>query len=436
MLPVFSGLESCRAALEKANVARAFEDQPKIETIVREVCDAVRREGDEAVLRFERQFDCPNLTREQLRVAPSEIEAAWRTLDSAQKKALQRAADNIAAFHSHQPRSDWHTISPDGAFLGQRFTPVDRAGLYAPNARAALPSSVLAVAMPAKVAGVREIVLASPPSRDGSLHPVILAAAKIAGIEEIYKVGGAVAIAAMAYGTQTIARVDTIAGPANIYGTLAKKHVFGAVGVDGLYGPSDVVIVCDYRKIDDNLSAQIAADLLAQAEHGADSWACLICHSNEISQQVLAQLQTQVLASPRREILEQSLPNGLVLCVTDTNQMCELANLAAAEHLEIWSCDALGLSAHIRHAGAIFLNTPVPLGDYMAGPSHTLPTGGTARFSGGVDVATFLKRSSLLAAPPSAIAKMADDLEIIALLEDLPGHAAAVKMAANNKESL
>ena len=436
MLPLFSGLESCRAAVEKANAARAFEDQPKIETIVREVCEAVRAEGDEAVLRFERQFDCPTLTREQLRVAPSEIDAAWRSFDAAQKRALQRAADNIAEFHSHQPRGDWHTISPDGAWLGQRFTPIDRAGLYAPNARAALPSSVLAVAMPARVAGVREIVLASPPSRDGSLHPVILAAAKIAGIEEIYKVGGAVAIAALAYGTQSMKRVDKVVGPANIYGTLAKKHVFGAVGVDGLYGPSDVVILCDYARADDNLSAQIAADLLAQAEHGADSWVCLICYNEQIAQQVLADLQVQVLASPRREILEQSLPNGLVLCVESRDEMCGLANLAAAEHLEIWSRDALGLSAHIRHAGAIFLNTPVPLGDYLAGPSHTLPTGGTARFSGGVDVSTFLKRSSVLAAPQSAIAKMSDDLEIIALLEDLPGHAAAVKLAAENLENL
>ena len=434
MLPVFSDLDACRAALEKANAARAFEDQPDIETIVREVCDAVRREGDDAVLRFERQFDCPTLELDQLRVAPSEIEAAWCSFDAAQKNALQRAADNIEAFHAHQPRGDWHMVSPDGAFLGQKFTPVDRAGLYAPNARAALPSSVLAVAIPAKVAGVREIVLASPPSKDGSLHPVILAAARIAGIEEIYKIGGAVAIAALAYGTPTIKRVDKIAGPANIYGTLAKKQVFGAVGVDGLYGPSDVVILCDYRKINDHLCEQIAADLLAQAEHGADSWVCLVCHSEAIAQQVIAALQVQVLASPRKEILEQSLPNGLVLCVENSDEMCELTNLAAAEHLEIWSRDALGLSANIRNAGAIFLNTPVPLGDYMAGPSHTLPTGGTARFSGGVDVATFLKRSSLLAAPQSAIAKMADDLEIIALLEELPGHAAAVKMAAEHEE--
>jgi histidinol dehydrogenase len=280
--------------------------------------------------------------------------------------------------------------------------------------------------MPARVAGVDEIVLASPPSRDGSLHPVILAAARVAGITEIYKIGGAVAIAALAYGTASIARVDKIVGPANAYGTLAKKHVFGAVGVDGLYGPSDVVILCDNTSTS---PAQIAADLVAQAEHGADSWVCLVCTSRPFAEQVLASLHEQVLAAPRRAIIEEALQTALVLCVQNEDEMCALGNLSAAEHMEIWSRDALALSGRIRHAGAIFLNTPVPLGDYIAGPSHTLPTGGTVRFSGGVDVSTFLKRTSLIAAPQSAVQSLVDDLEILALLEDLPGHARAVRVA-------
>ena len=432
-MQLIEGLQPCRQALIEANQARAFSNQPAIEAQVRDICEAVRTEGNAAVLRLEQQFDCSTLELEDLRVSHEEIEAAWRSIPDKALSALQRAADNIEAFHARQPRGDWHMTSPDGAFLGQKFSPIERVGLYAPNARAALPSSVLAVAIPARVAQVPQIVLASPPSRDGSLHPVILAAAKIAGIEEIYKLGGAVAVAALAYGTESVPRVDKIVGPANIYGTLAKKHVFGAVGVDGLYGPSDVVILCDHDA-SSTCSTQIAADLLAQAEHGADSWVALIVTSCELALQVLAELETQVARSPRREILDESLASGLVLCVESREEMCELGNLAAAEHIEIWSRDALSLSAKITQAGAIFLNTPVPLGDYIAGPSHTLPTGGTARFSGGVDVSTFLKRTSLLAASPQTVASLADDLEIIALLEDLPGHAQAVKMAAQSQE--
>jgi histidinol dehydrogenase len=430
-MQLIEGYEACRAALEQSNAARAFGSFPEIEATVREICEAVRSEGDEAVARYERQFDFAGFDIADVRVTQAEIEAAWQSLPTNAQNALQRAADNIEAFHRKQPGGDWHMTSPDGAFLGQRYTPIERAGLYAPNARAALPSSVLMVAMPARVAGVREIVLFSPPSRNGSLHSVILAAARVAGITEIYKVGGAVAIAAMAYGTASIPRVDKIVGPANIYGTLAKKHVFGAVGIDGLYGPSDVVILCDDQSTGQStLSAQIAADLVAQAEHGADSWVCLICTSRALAEDVLTSLNEQVQSTPRREIVEQSLPHGLVLCVDDVEQMCELGNLAAAEHMEIWSHDALGLSGRIRHAGAIFLNTPVPLGDYIIGPSHALPTGGTARFSHGVDVGTFLKRTSLIAAPQSTLQALATDLEIIALLEDLPGHAAAARRAA------
>ncbi len=430
-MQLIEGLEACRAALHEANQARAFSNQPEIEARVRDICQAVRTQGDEAVLRLERQFDCPTLELSDLRVSQAEIEAAWSSLPDKARSALQRAADNIEAFHRKQPSGDWHMTSEDGAFLGQKFTPIERVGLYAPNARAALPSSVLAVAIPARVARVPQVVLASPPSRDGSLHPVILAAAKIAGISEIYKLGGAVAVATLAYGTASVPAVDKIVGPANIYGTLAKKVVFGAVGVDGLYGPSDVVILCDYpATAASTCCAQIAADLLAQAEHGADSWVCLVATSRPFALQVLEALETQAQASPRAAILKESLQNGLVLCIENREQMCELGNLAAAEHMEIWSSEALSLSGRITQAGAIFLNTPVPLGDYIIGPSHALPTGGTARFSGGVDVSTFLKRTTLISAPPTSVAGLVDDVETIALLEDLPGHAQAARMAA------
>jgi histidinol dehydrogenase len=282
------------------------------------------------------------------------------------------------------------------------------------------------LAMPAKVAGVSQIALATPASSDGNAHPVILAAAHIAGISEIYKIGGAAAMAALAYGTQTVKKVDKIVGPANIYGTLAKKYLFGVVGIDGLYGPSEVAIVAD----EGASPAQIAADLIAQAEHGSDSFVCLLTASKALAQGVEREIDAQIEVSPRAAILRESLENSLLCVVDSLENACEMADLAAAEHVEIWSHDAFALSSKIRNAGAIFLNTPVPLGDYIAGPSHTLPTGATARFASGVGVDTFLRRTSLVGAPKASIAQLADDLEIIALLEELPGHAAAVRRAA------
>lgn len=420
---LIEGYELCRAAVEEANAARAFTNNPEVEKTVREICDAVRERGDEALLEIERRFDCPALELSQLRVTAREIEDAWASLPAEAQKALQRAADNIEAFHRAQPIGDWFTTSPDGAFLGQRYTPVERAGMYAPNYRAAYPSTVLMLSMPAKVAGVPEVVLASPPGRDGLSHPMILAAAKVAGIEEIYKIGGAAAMAALAYGTQTVKKVDKIVGPGSIYVTLAKKYLYGTVGIDGLYGPSEVVVLADEETI--GLAPQLAADLIAQAEHGADSFVSFVSPSREVCDAVAAQVEGQLARSSRAGILRESLENSLLLCVETLDEAIELTNLAAPEHAEIWSRDALAIMPRIKHSGAVFLNTPVPLGDYIIGPSHTLPTGSTARFAQGVGVETFLKRTSVIAASQSTMAALAEDLRILALLEDLPGHAAA-----------
>jgi histidinol dehydrogenase len=435
-MQLIEGFEDARAALCAANRKRAFGAMPEIEERVRAICDAVRTEGDAALERLEKQFDCPTFEISQIKVSAGEIEDAYQNLSTQVREALERAARNIEEFHRHQPVGDWMMNSRDGVFLGQRSTAIERAGLYAPNAKAALPSSVLMVGIPAKVAGVEQIVLATPPSRDGSVHPLLLAAARIAGIEEIYKLGGAVAMAAFAYGTASVPKVDKIVGPANIYGTLAKKYLYGVVGVDGLYGPSEVVILSDdtgRRGVQENSNphaAQLAADLIAQAEHGPDSFVCFVATSRLLCAAVLSEIESQIEASPRCEILRESLAHSLMLCVDSLDEAIELVNEAAAEHVEIWSRDALSLSTRIRHAGAIFLNTPVPLGDYIAGPSHTLPTGATARFSHGVGVETFLKRTSVIAASRESIASLADDLETIALLEDLPGHAGAVRRAA------
>ncbi len=425
------GTPAARGAILKANAERAFSSNPEIEAVVREICDALLARGDAALLEWTRKLDCAALNLDEIRVSEAEIDAAMASLPPAARAALERAAHNIETFHTRQTQPDWSFTSSDGALLGQRTTPIERVGLYAPNGRAAYPSTVLMLAMPAKVAGVQQVALATPASPDGRANATILAAARIAGIAEIYKIGGAVAMAAFAYGTATVGKVDKIVGPANIYGTLAKKHLFGIVGIDGLYGPSDAAIVAD----EGANAAQIAADLIAQAEHGSDSFVCLLTASAQIAGDVRSEIEVQLLGAPRAKILRASLKNGLICRVDSLRDACAMCDLLSAEHVEIWSRDALALSVQIPNAGAIFLNTPVPLGDYIAGPSHALPTGATARFASGVGVDTFLKRTSLVSAPRNAIADLADDLEILALLEELPGHAAAVRRAASDRHS-
>ena len=380
--------------------------------------------GDAAVLEACRQFDCPDL--EVLRVTAAELETAWRALPADAKRALQRAAANLEAFHTAQKPGDFTFPSPDGARLGNRWTPIERVGLYAPNGRAAYPSTVLMLAMPARVARVKDVVLATPAAKDGHAHPVILAAAHIAGISEIYKVGGAAAMAALAYGTESIPRVDKLVGPGSIYLTLAKKYLYGTVGIDGLYGPSEVAIVAEAGAD----AAQIAADLLAQAEHGADSFVAFLTPCAELLNAVEIEIETQSNASPRAQLARAALKSSLLCRVETMEDACALCDQIAAEHVEVWSDEAPKWAGQISNAGAIFLNCPVPLGDYIIGPSHTLPTGATARFASGVGVDTFLKRTTLVEAPKASIENLADDLETIAMLEELPGHAAAVRRAA------
>lgn len=424
-MQLFEGYNDARAALEASNAARSFSASPEIEERVRAICEKVRAEGDAALLAYEQQFSCPQLTVDTLRVSEQEVEEAWQQTSPEAIAALEHAAANIEVFHRGQPRENWAVTSPDGATLGQRYLPLERVALYAPHGRAAYPSTVLMLAVPAKVAGVEQVVLATPAGKDGKAHPLILAAARIAGISEIYKIGGAQGMAALAYGTTTVPRVDKLVGPGSIYVTLAKKHLYGIVGIDGLFGPSEVVVLADDSP--QNNPAQLAADLIAQAEHGEDSFVCFITTSGGLCETVLAEIETQVAASPRADYLRQSLKNSLACVVDSLEEAVALSNLAAAEHVEIWSADAMSIADSIKHAGALFLNTPVPLGDYILGPSHTLPTGATARFASGVAVDTFLKRSSLISAPPQAIAAVANDLSILANLEELPGHAAVVK---------
>ena len=420
------GYAAARAAILSANAARAFGASPQIESAVREICDDVQTRGDQAVLEACRKFDCPDLQLADLRVTESEIETAWNALPASAQSALQRAASNLEAFHRAQKPRDFTFTSPDSAQLGNRWTPIERVALYAPNGRAAYPSTVLMLAIPARVAGVPNVVLATPAGKDGKAHPVILAAARVAGISEIYKVGGAAAMAALAYGTELIPRVDKLVGPGSIYVTLAKKYLFGVVGIDGLYGPSDAAIVAEEGAD----AALVAADLLAQAEHGADSFVAFLTPSRDLFRAVEAEIESQTAASPRAKLARAALENSLLCRVETMEAACQLCDQIAAEHVEIWSDDAAKWADQIPNAGAIFLNCPVALGDYIIGPSHCLPTGATARFASGVGVDTFLKRTTMIEAPQATIEKLADDLETIALLEELPGHAAAVRRAA------
>ncbi len=423
----FDGLPASLQAVQSANARRAFDASPELETQVRAQLDDVRQRGDQALLDSARRFDCETLELADLRVRPDEIEAAWRELPDAAKRALERAAKNIEAFHIAQKPGDFEFTTPEGACVGARYSPVERAGIYAPNGRAAYPSTVLMLAIPARVAGVRDVVLATPASRNGSAHPVILAAARVAGVSQIWKIGGAAAVGAFAFGTSSVSKVDKIAGPGSIWLTLAKKQVFGQVGIDGLYGPSEVGILADESQL--NRAPQLAADLLAQAEHGGDSFVVFVSPSRAMCEAVERELESQTNASPRAGLALDALENSLICRVETMTQACELLSIAALEHVEVWSGEARRWAAQISNAGALFLNTPVPLGDYIIGPSHTLPTGATARFASGVGVDTFLKRTSVVEAPREAVALLADDLETIALLEDLPGHAAAARRA-------
>ncbi len=424
----FEGFAASLRAVREAQAKREFGAAPELESAVRKLCEDVRARGDAAVLESGRRFDCESLTLDGLRVTSDEIETAWSELPDAAKRALERAARNIEAYHEQAKPRDFEFTSPEGATLGARYLPVARAGIYAPNGRAAYPSTVLMLAVPARVAGVREIVMATPAGKDGAAHPVILAAAHVAGIAEIWKMGGAAAVGAFAYGTERIKRVDKIAGPGSIYFTLAKKHVFGGVGVDGLYGPSEVGIVADAAQAGN--AAQLAADLLAQAEHGGDSFVVFVSPSHAVCDAVARELSEQTRDSPRARFAFEALEHSLICQVDSMEEACALASDAALEHVEVWSDEARQWAALVPNAGALFLNTPVPLGDYIIGPSHTLPTGGTARFASGVGVDTFLKRTSLVSAPRGAVSLLAEDLETIALLEDLPAHAAATRRAA------
>lgn len=396
------------------------------EATVREILQAVKRQGDKALLHYTEEFDRQVLTTEQLRVKGAELDAAYQQVSQELLSAIQLAARNIEAFHRQRLPKSWVQFGEDEIVLGKRYTPVDRAGIYIPGGKACYPSSVLMNAIPAKVAGVPRLVMVTPPGEDQHLNAAVLVAAQEAGVEEIYRVGGAQAIAALAYGTETIPKVDVITGPGNIYVTLAKKLVYGTVGIDSLAGPSEVLIIAD----GDAHPAHVATDLLAQAEHDTLAAAILITTDAKLAATVQNEVQLQLMDHPRRLLTEKAIAHyGLIILVESLEEAARLSNQFAPEHLELEVAEPWDLLEKIRHAGAIFLgySTPEAVGDYLAGPNHTLPTSGAARYTSALGVETFMKHSSLIQYSPQALQKAAIAIQTLAQAEGLPSHAESVR---------
>jgi len=416
------------APLSRKLKGRENPDQA-VEQRVRDILASVAADGDEALAEFTRRFDCPDFTPAMLPVSTDEIAAAGRQVAASDMAILEEAAHNIRVFHEEQKEKSWWTTREDGTILGQLVRPVDSAGLYVPGGQGGetpLVSSLLMNAIPAQVAGVGRIAAISPPRKDGTLNPYILAAASLLGIHEIYRTGSAWGIAALAYGTRTIAPVDVLAGPGNIYVTTAKRLLVGQVGIDMIAGPSEIIILADRTAP----PAWLAADLLSQAEHDPLAASILVTDSPELARAVLAELAVQLEKLPRNEIAGKALADwGAVVTVPGLKEGVELVNRLAPEHLELAVAEPWGILGDIRHAGAIFLGCgcPEPVGDYFAGPNHVLPTMGNARFSSALSVDTFTKKSSLIAAPPAYARRHGAKIARLARLEGLEAHARSVE---------
>ena len=394
--------------------------------IVDKIVGDVRRDGDEAVIKYTKLIDRTEFTPEEFVVTEAEYEAAYQEADPAVVESLRKAAENVRRYHQEQKPNSWMTYRDKGSILGQSVIPLDRVGIYVPGGTAAYPSSAIMNAMPAVVAGVKEIIMMVPP-KNGKINPYVLVAAKEAGVSKIFKIGGAQAIAAMAFGTETIPRVDKITGPGNIFVTLAKKAVYGHCDIDMLAGPSEILIVAD--KTAD--PAYTAADMLSQAEHDMLASSIVITDSPELAEKVAAEAEKQLKVLPREEITRASLDrNGMIIITEDIMQAVELANVSAPEHMEVLTEQPFQLLPYIRHAGAVFLGaySPEPLGDYFAGPNHVLPTGGTARYYSVLNVETFMKRTSIISYTQEQLDAVSDDVIRLAEAEGLQAHANAVKL--------
>ena len=394
---------------------------------VQSIVDQVKAKGDEALFAFTKEFDKAEVSAETVRVGEEEIEEAYRQVKPELLEVMKRSLENIRSYHEKQKRNSWFDARPDGTILGQKVTPLASAGVYVPGGKAAYPSSVLMNIIPAQVAGVERIVMVTPPGKDGRVNPVTLTAAHLAGATEVYRVGGAQAVAALAFGTQSIPRVDKIVGPGNTFVALAKQAVYGHVSIDSIAGPSEILVIADGGAN----PRYVAADLLSQAEHDELASAILVTDSRELAQAVSAEVDGFLKVLSRREIIEKSVENyGYILVVDSMEQAVEAANAIAPEHLEIVTANPFALMTKIRNAGAIFLGeySSEPLGDYYAGPNHILPTNGTARFFSPLSVDDFVKKSSIIYYSREALAAAHGDIEAFAEAEGLTAHANSIKV--------
>ena len=406
---------------------RSPNNYSQYEATVNEIIENVRTTGDRALFDYTLKFDKYNLNAENIKVTAEEIKAAYAQLDEELIQVIKKSAENIRTFHTKQLRNSWFDAREDGTILGMKITPIARAGVYVPGGKAAYPSSVLMNVIPAKVAGVGAIIMTTPPGADGKVNPGTLVAADIAGVDTIYKVGGAQAIAAMAFGTQSIPKVDKITGPGNIFVALAKKAVYGYVSIDSIAGPSEILVLADETAN----PRYVAADLLSQAEHDELASAILITTSRQLAEQVSDEVDQFVDQLSRKEIMQKSLDNyGYILVAENMRDAIDAVNEIASEHLEILTANPFEVMTKVKNAGAIFLGeyASEPLGDYFAGPNHILPTNGTAKFFSPVNVDDFIKKTSIISYSREALEKVHKDIERFAESEGLTAHANSIKV--------
>ncbi len=402
---------------------RDIQAEENVSSAVDAVLAAVKAKGDAALKAYTKQFNGVEL--EDLQVSEAELDAAWRGLDPEFIRTLELAAENIRRFHEHQVHKDFVLTDQPGILMGQRYTPIEKVGICVPSAPAAFPSTILMNVIPAKIAGVGEIVVVTPPDQNGAISPEALAAAKIAGADKIFKIGGAQAVAALAYGTESVSKVDKVVGPGGIFVATAKRKVFGQVAIDMIAGPSEILVLADGKSD----AAWVAADLLSQAEHDVLASPVLVTDSQELARAVQAEVERQLELLPRREVARRAVDdNGKIIVTDDLEKAVEAANLIAPEHLELCVDDPFALLPRVKNAGSIFLGRSAPeaLGDYFAGPNHTLPTSGTARFSSPLSVDDFVKKSSFLYYDQAALSPVAERIAEFARREGLEAHARSV----------
>ncbi len=426
--------EASRKELMEKLLKRGMGEHGEYEETVRKMVYRVKEEGDKALFSYIHQFDCEKINASNIRVTEKEIEEAYQEVDKKFLEILKKALFNIRGYHEKQKRYSWFDTTPEGTMLGQKVTPLRAVGVYVPGGKAVYPSSVLMNIVPAKIAGVEKVVMATPCDKEGKVNPMVLTAAKEAGADEIYKMGGAQAVAAMAFGTQSVPKVDKITGPGNIFVALAKKMVSGVVGIDSIAGPSEILVLADETAN----PKYVAADLLSQAEHDEMASAILVTTSQKLAEQVSAEVDEFVKHLSRKGIIEKSLEQYGYLLVTDTKEEAlETVNLIASEHLEIVTKNPFEDMTKVQNAGAIFLGaySSEPLGDYFAGPNHILPTNGTARFFSPVSVDDFVKKSSIIYYSKEALLKVHQEIAYFAEKEQLTAHANSVRVRFEGEEN-